>query len=68
LADFLSAAMRRDMPIVRPRDLADDLARHAREAYRRLSRQSAESLAPLQQALEHSLGLHFHGGEAGPGG
>lgn len=63
VTDFLSAAMRRGAPIRRPRDLAADLARHAREARRRLERRPIEDLAPLREAMERTLGLHFHGAE-----
>jgi hypothetical protein len=59
LVDFLIGAMKRSSPIIRPRDLADDLARHAREAKRRLERHPAEALEPLQRAMEEALGLHF---------
>jgi hypothetical protein len=45
--------------ISRPKDLAEALARHARETLRRLERQSAEALAPLREALSKVLGLHF---------
>ncbi|HVX83708.1 MAG TPA: type ISP restriction/modification enzyme [Phycisphaerae bacterium] len=61
LTDFLTSAMRRNAPISRPKDLAADLARHAREALRRLESQKPEALEPLQHAMEQSLGLHFHG-------
>ena len=63
LTDFLLAAMRRGTPVRRPRDLAADLARHAREARRRLERRPIEDLAPLREAMERTLGLHFTGTE-----
>lgn len=63
LSEFLVGVMRRDVPILRPRDLAEDLARHAREALRRLERRPIEDLAPLKDAMERSLGLHFAGKE-----
>jgi hypothetical protein len=59
LSDFLSAALTRLAPLTRPRDLAADLARHAREARRRLFRQDMAALAPLRHAMEQALGLHF---------
>jgi hypothetical protein len=40
--------------------LADDLARHAREARRRVFRQDMTALEPLKRAMEQALGLHFH--------
>jgi len=66
LVDFLIGVMKRGAPIARPRDLADDLARHAREAKRRLERHDMAALEPLQNAMEQALGLHFtgHEGEA----
>jgi hypothetical protein len=63
LRDFLIGVMKRSAPIVRPRDLADDLARHAREAKRRLQRHDMSALAPLKEAMETALGLHFEGKE-----
>lgn len=63
LKDFLIGAMKRSAPIVRPKDLADDLARHAREAKRRLQRHDMSALAPLKEAMETALGLHFEGKE-----
>ncbi len=63
LVDFLVGVMRRGAPIGRPRDLADDLARHAREARRRLERHDIAALEPLQKAMEQALGLHFSGKE-----
>ena len=61
ISDFLVGAMTRSAPIRRPVDLADDLARHAREARRRLDRHDMSALAPLQTAMEETLGLHFSG-------
>src|SRR5258706_8624475 len=49
LTDFLIGAMKRSAPITRPKDLADDLARHAREAKRRLEHHDISALAPLKQ-------------------
>ncbi len=60
LTDFLSGVLTRTAPLTRPRDLAADLARHARKAHRRLFRQDMAALAPLRQAMEQALGLHFH--------
>jgi hypothetical protein len=57
--DFLPGVLTRTAPIARPKDLAADLARHAREAKRRIKRHEISALAPLQQAMEQSLGLHF---------
>jgi hypothetical protein len=59
LTDFLSGVMTRAASITRPRELAADLARHAREARRRLFRQDVTALTPLRQAMEQALGLHF---------
>jgi Type ISP C-terminal specificity domain/N-6 DNA Methylase len=59
LADFLISVLTWDAPISRPKDLAEALARYAREALRRLEHQSAEALAPLRLALSKVLGLHF---------
>ena len=61
LTDFLVGVLTRAAPITRPRDLAADLARHAREAKRRLGRHDISALQPLQQAMEQALGLHFEG-------
>lgn len=63
LVDFIIGVMTRSAPILRPRDLADDLARHAREAKRRLERCDNSALAPLKEAMEKALGLHFAGKE-----
>jgi hypothetical protein len=63
LSDFLAGALTRLAPITRPKDLAADLARHAREAKRRLARHDTSLLAPLQSAMEQALGLHFSGDE-----
>lgn len=59
LADFLVGVLARPAPIIRPSGLADDLARHAREARRRLSQHSMNELSLLQAAFEESLGLRF---------
>jgi hypothetical protein len=59
LKDFLEGVFARPAPIHKPKDLAADLARHAREAKRRLGRHSAEALRPLQDAFESTLGLTF---------
>lgn len=59
LTDFLQGVFARPSPIVKPKDLAADLARHAREAKRRLNWHSAEALRPLQEACEIALGLTF---------
>jgi hypothetical protein len=61
LGDFLHGVLLRPAPIRRPADLAGDLARHAREALRRLSRRSSDDLKPLQTAFERALGLTFRG-------
>lgn len=57
LRDFIEGVFARPAPILKPRDLAADLARHAREAKRRLGRHSMADLRPLQEAFEESLGL-----------
>lgn len=59
LTDFLEGVFARPAPISRPKDLAADLARHAREAKRRLRAHSADQLRPLQEAFESTLGLTF---------
>lgn len=59
LTDFLEGVFARPSPILKPKDLAADLARHAREAKRRLGRHSADALGPLQEAFESALGLTF---------
>lgn len=61
--DFLIGVLTRAAPIGRPRDLAADLARHAREAKRRLAQHDISAVAPLQLAMEQALGLHFTGEE-----
>jgi hypothetical protein len=61
LSDFLSGVLTRAAPLARPKDLAADLARHAREAKRRLERHDIAALGPLKQAMEQALGLHFEG-------
>jgi hypothetical protein len=63
LLDFLTGAMTRTSPITRPADLAADLARHAREAKRRLAEHDISAVEPLQNAMEQALGLHFQGNE-----
>ena len=63
LLDFLAGVMTRTAPIVRPADLAADLARHAREAKRRLAEHDISAVEPLQKAMEQTLGLHFQGDE-----
>jgi len=59
LLDFLIGALTWDAIITRPKDLADALARYAREALRRLARQPAGQLDHLRAALSQTLGLHF---------
>ncbi len=59
LTDFLLSVMTWDADITRPRDLAEALARYAREALRRLASQPVATLAPLRRALSDALGLHF---------
>ncbi len=59
LTDFLISVLTWNATISRPKDLAEALARYARETLRRLERQSAEALAPLREALSKVLGLHF---------
>jgi hypothetical protein len=63
LLDFLAGVMTRTMPITRPADLAADLARHAREAKRRLAEHDISAIEPLEHAMEQALGLHFQGDE-----
>jgi len=59
LTDYLEGVFARPAPILKPKDLAADLARHAREAKRRLGRHSIDDLKPLQDAFERTLGLTF---------
>lgn len=59
LRDFLASVLTWDAPLTRPKELAEALARYAREALRRLERQPAASLDPLRKALSEALGLHF---------
>lgn len=59
LTDFLTGVFARPSPILKAKDLAADLARHAREAKHRLARHSADALKPLQDAFEKALGLTF---------
>ncbi|MGH2517110.1 MAG: type ISP restriction/modification enzyme, partial [Ktedonobacterales bacterium] len=59
LTDFLTNVLTWDAMIARPKDLAEALARYAREALRRLAIQPAASLDPLRRALSEALGLHF---------
>jgi hypothetical protein len=62
-ADFLIGVMTRVAAIGRPKELAADLARHAREAKRRVAQHEMSALASLQAAMEQALGLHFSGEE-----
>ena len=57
--DFLVGVLTRTAPITRPKDLAADLARHAREAKRRHQTSRQLGLGTLQRAMEQALGLHF---------
>jgi hypothetical protein len=59
LLEFLISALTWDATITRSKDLADALARYARETLRRLSRQQAQRLDLLREALSQALGLHF---------
>ncbi len=59
LTDFLNGVFARPAPITKPKELASDLARHAREAKRRLAKHPADALLPLQAAFEAALGLSF---------
>ncbi|MFM9997041.1 MAG: N-6 DNA methylase [Phycisphaerales bacterium] len=59
LTDYLEGVFARPAPILKPNELAADLARHAREAKRRLGRHSIDDLKPLQDAFERALGLTF---------
>lgn len=65
LTDFLISVLTWDATISRPKELAEALARYARETLRRLELQPVEMLAPLRRALSEVLGLHFidEGGE-----
>ncbi len=59
LTDFLVNVLTWDATITRPKDLAESLARYARETLRRLEYQPTESLITLRRALSEILGLHF---------
>jgi hypothetical protein len=59
LIDFLISSLTWDATITRPKDLADALARYAREALRRLTLQPIQNLNHLRSALSKALGLHF---------
>ncbi len=59
LTDFLLGVFARPSPILKPKDLAADMARHAREAKRRLGWHCGDALRPLQEAFESALGLTF---------
>lgn len=59
IADFLVNVFLWDAPITRPKELAEALARYAREALRRLEHQPTEQLDALRVALSRALGLHF---------
>lgn len=59
LTDFLISALTWDATITHPKDLADALARYAREALRRLAQQPTQHLEFLRVALSEALGLHF---------
>src|SRR5260221_5668364 len=59
LTDFLISVLMWNATITRPKELAEALARYAREALRRLEHQPAMSLASLRKALSEVLGLHF---------
>ena len=61
--DFLIAAITWDAQIKRPDDLAEALARYARETLRRLESQPPQALAGLRKALSDSLGLQFTGAD-----
>ena len=62
-ADFLQAAMTWNAVIKRPGELAEALARYARETLRRLESQPPEAMAGLRKALADALGLQFTGAE-----
>lgn len=57
--DFLVTVMQWDAVIRRPVDLAEALARYAREALRRLESQPVAALAGLRKAMAAALGLEF---------
>src|SRR5439155_26551286 len=61
--EFITGVRPRTTPMTRPADLAADLARHAREAKRRLAEHDISAIEPLQRAMEQVLGLHFQGNE-----
>jgi hypothetical protein len=57
--DFVADVLTRAAPILRASDLADSLARYAREALFRIQAHDVEVLAPLRAAMTQALGLHF---------
>lgn len=59
LTDFLISVLTWSATIFRPKELAEALARYAREALRRLEHQSGEAMVPIRLALSKVLGLHF---------
>ncbi|MBF6592346.1 MAG: DNA methyltransferase, partial [Ktedonobacterales bacterium] len=59
LRDFLITVLTWEAPLARPKDLAEALARYAREALRRLEHGPKSVLDPLRDALSRALGLRF---------
>ncbi|WIG59645.1 MAG: adenine specific DNA methyltransferase [Ktedonobacterales bacterium] len=59
ISDFLTSVLLWDAPLTRPKDLAEALARYAREALRRIEHRSDASLIALRAALSEALGLRF---------
>src|SRR6266566_3070959 len=59
LTDFLISVLTWNATITRPKELAEALARYARETLRRLEHQPSELLGSLRVALSEVLGLHF---------
>ena len=57
--DFVSDVLTRAVPILRASDLAESLARYAREALFRVEAHDMAALEPLRAAMTEALGLHF---------
>ena len=59
--EFLARALRFNVPITEPKDLAAYLASYAREARRHLERADLTRLAPLRASIEDTLDVSFQG-------
>lgn len=59
--EFLSRALKFNVPITEPKDLAAYLASYAREARLHLDQADLSRLAPLRTSIEETLGVKFKG-------